>query len=67
MFKEILIMKNQDYKYGFNDGEINLVKLNKGLNEDIIRKISEFKNEDRTLMNFRLSSYDKFLKINNPK
>lgn len=67
MFKEILIMKNQDYKYGFNDGEINLVKLNKGLNEDIIRKISEFKNEDATLMNFRLSSYDKFLKINNPK
>lgn len=55
-----------DYKYGFNDGDVKLVKFEKGLNEDIIRKISEIKNEPKWLLDFRLDSYQKFLKLQNP-
>ena len=56
-----------DYKYGFNDGEIGILKLEKGLNEDIIRKISKLKGEPKWVLEFRLNSYQKFLEINNPK
>lgn len=60
-------MKNNDYKYGFNDGDVNLLKLQKGLNIDIVKKISTLKNEDPFLCEFREKSYQKFLELDNPK
>lgn len=59
-------MKNNEYKYGFNDGDLNLLKLEKGLNKEIIKKISDYKNEDVFLKEFRIKSYEQFLKIKNP-
>ena len=37
--------KLDDYNYGFNDGDNAIIKFPKGLNEEVIRKISEIKNE----------------------
>ena len=59
-------MNNEEYKYGFNDGDISIIKFSKGLDENKIRKISELKKEPKWLLDYRLDSYQKFLKLENP-
>lgn len=57
---------NHKYEHSFNDGDINVIKLEKGLNIDIINKISSLKNEDKWLTQERLKAYDIFLSKKNP-
>jgi Fe-S cluster assembly protein SufB len=54
---------NADYaeRYGFHDPENYLYKAPKGLNEEIVRKISEFKNEPEWMREFRLKALEHFL------
>ncbi|KAK4368323.1 hypothetical protein RND71_012115 [Anisodus tanguticus] len=56
----------RDYKWGFNQ-EIDSFSLPKGLNEDTVKLISATKNEPSWMLEFRLKSYEKFLKMNEPK
>ena len=42
------------------------IKLEKGLNEDVVRKISEIKNEPKWMREFRLNSYKTFTKLKMP-
>lgn len=42
-------------------------KVEKGLNENIIKKISSIKNENDKMLNFRLLSYKYFLDLEDPK
>ena len=49
------------YKYGFNDGDISVIKEKPGLNEDVIRRISEYKKEPKWMLDFRLEAYRIFL------
>ena len=37
---------NKEYKYNFNDGDINVLKLEKGLSKSVVKKISTLKDED---------------------
>ena len=53
----------EDYKYGFKDKDVSIVKTDIGLNEDIIRQISKFKNEPEWMLEYRLRSYKAFLKL----
>ncbi|HHU54596.1 MAG TPA: Fe-S cluster assembly protein SufB [Mollicutes bacterium] len=62
-----MISVNKDYKYGFNDGNIGVLKLEKGLTEDVVRQISKLKNEPEWLLDYRLTAYKHFLEIPNPK
>ncbi|MBX9765833.1 MAG: Fe-S cluster assembly protein SufB [Bdellovibrionales bacterium] len=55
-----------EYKYGFRTDIENDV-FPKGLNEDVIRLISEKKNEPEWLLNFRLKSYRAWLQMSEPK
>ena len=55
-----------DYKYGFKTDVENVLSSGKGLNEDVIRFISNAKKEPEWMLNFRLKAYENFLKINNP-
>ncbi len=50
-----------EYKEGFSMPD-NSVKFGKGLNEDIIRKISSKKNEPKFMLNFRLKAFEIFKK-----
>lgn len=59
------ITKNQ-YEYGFNDGDVNVLKLEKGLNEEIVTKISKLKQEDQWLLESRLKAYKIFAEKPNP-
>jgi Fe-S cluster assembly protein SufB len=46
-----------EYKYGFKDPEKFSFKAKKGLNEDLIRKISKMKKEPDWMLDFRLKAY----------
>ncbi len=56
-----------DYKYGFKTDATNVLTSGKGLNEDVIRFISNAKGEPEWMLEFRLKAYQNFLKIKNPK
>ncbi len=53
----------EDYKYGFKDKDVSILKTDIGLNEDIIRQISKLKNEPDWMLEYRLKSYKAFKKI----
>ncbi len=53
------------YKYGF-ETDIESVKAPKGLNKDIIRFISEKKNEPEWMLEWRLDAYERWLSMNEP-
>ena len=50
------------YKLGWHDVEDNEFKPAKGLNESIIRQMSEMKNEPQWMLDFRLKAYQRFLR-----
>lgn len=45
-----------DYKYGFSMPEVSVKKTGKGLTEDVVKEISETKEEPRWMRDFRLKS-----------
>ncbi|MCK9163771.1 MAG: Fe-S cluster assembly protein SufB [Bacteroidales bacterium] len=56
---------NSEYKYGFvTDIETNSIQ--KGLNEDVVRYISNMKKEPQWLLDFRLKAYRKWLTMKMP-
>lgn len=55
----------EEYKWGF-ESDIEMEEFPKGLNEDIIRLISKKKNEPEWLLDFRLKSYQQWLKMDHP-
>ena len=59
---------NADYeqRYGFHDAEHYLYKAPKGLNREIVEKISEFKSEPQWMREFRLKALDHFLARKQP-
>src|SRR5437016_14068882 len=60
---EQLASINADYeeRYGFHDAENYLYKAPKGINREIVEKISEFKSEPQWMRDFRLKALDHFL------
>src|SRR5690554_97714 len=56
-----------DYKFGFRTENTPVINTGKGLNEEIVRAISKYKNEPEWMLEFRLKSYKKFLELENPK
>ena len=46
-------MENEEYKYGFKNEDVSILKTDKGLNEDIVREISKLKNEPEWMLEFR--------------
>src|SRR6516164_11518110 len=59
---EQLAQINADYneRYGFRDAENYLYKAPKGINREIVEKISEFKSEPQWMLDFRLKALDHF-------
>ncbi|MDE5553080.1 MAG: Fe-S cluster assembly protein SufB [Malacoplasma sp.] len=55
-----------NYEYGFNDGENSVLNTGKGLNEEVIKKISSIKKEPEWMLKLRLKAYKEFLKLKNP-
>ncbi len=57
----------EDYKYGFKDEDVSIVKTAKGLNEDTIREISRLKGEPEWMLEFRLKALKSFYAMPLPK
>lgn len=55
------------YKYGFRDEDISVFSTGKGLNEDVVRKISAMKNEPEWMTEFRVNALHTFEKMSLPK
>lgn len=51
-----------DYKYGFSDPEKYVFKSDKGLNREIVEKISAMKGEPQWMLDFRLKALEHFQK-----
>ena len=49
-----------EYKWGFSDEEAPVIKIERGLDEDVIRQISAHKGEPEWMLDFRLQSYEIF-------
>ena len=58
--------KEHEYKYGFKDKDVSVVKTKKGLTEETIREISSLKNEPDWMLEFRLKALETFLNTPNP-
>ena len=56
---------SQEYKYGFTT-DIEMETAPKGLSEDIVRFISDKKNEPEWMLNWRLKAYRHWLKMEEP-
>ena len=46
-----------EYQFGFSDPETFVYKSQKGLNEEVVRKISAMKGEPKWMLDFRLRAY----------
>jgi Fe-S cluster assembly protein SufB len=59
-------LKTKEYEFGFTT-DIESEKIEKGLNEDVIRFISKKKEEPEWLLKFRLKSFEIWKKMDEPK
>lgn len=66
MSTEAILAEQSEYKYGFTT-QIETETFAKGLNEDVIRRISAKKNEPEFVLEFRLNAYKKFLAMEEPQ
>lgn len=64
--KDIVNLANQPYKYGFRTN-IKGDTIEKGLTRDVIKIISQKKNEPDFLLKFRLKAYEKWKKMKCPE
>lgn len=53
---------NDEYQYGFNDGDVGVLKFNRGLSREIVEEISRIKQEPKWMLDFRLHALDIFYK-----
>jgi Fe-S cluster assembly protein SufB len=56
-----------EYKYGFHDTEEAVYKSEKGLNREVVARISKMKNEPQWMTEFRLRAYDLFEQKERPR
>jgi Fe-S cluster assembly protein SufB len=59
--KDLLANLGKDYEHGFSDPDRSSFKSRKGLDEEVIRQISAFKEEPEWMLEFRLKAYRHFL------
>ena len=63
--REKELEKLKDYKYGFST-DIENIKAPKGLNEDVIKFISNIKKEPEWMLEFRLKAFERLKVIEEP-
>lgn len=59
------VLPNTEYKYGFYT-DIDVDEVPKGLSEDVIRLISQKKNEPEWMLEYRLKAYKHWLTLDEP-
>lgn len=63
--KDILASQDE-YRYGFHDDIQAVLDTGKGLNEQVVRQISAYKNEPEWMCEYRVRAYHTFVKMDMP-
>ena len=63
--KQPLIKSPEEYKYGFTT-DIESIRAPKGLNEDVIKFISNIKKEPQWMLEWRLKAYSRLKNLKEP-
>lgn len=58
---------SDEYQYGFNDGDVGVLKFARGLRRETVEEISRIKKEPKWMLDFRLHALDVFLKKPMPR
>ncbi|MCY0899534.1 MAG: Fe-S cluster assembly protein SufB [Firmicutes bacterium] len=53
---------SDEYQYGFNDGDVAVLKFARGLSRQTVEEISRIKKEPKWMLDFRLHALDVFFK-----
>ncbi len=61
MAKDIMDI-GTEYKYGFRDKDVSVFRAEKGLSPEIVKQISEMKDEPQWMLDYRLKALDHFYK-----
>ncbi|KYG90480.1 Fe-S cluster assembly protein SufB [Metasolibacillus sp. FSL H7-0170] len=56
-----------DYKYGFHDKDVSVFRSERGLTEEIVREISNMKEEPKWMLDYRLKALEQFYKMPMPQ
>lgn len=64
-FKEANLIA-KEYKYDFKTKTKSVFETQKGLNEQVVKQISQYKKEPQWMLNLRLKAYKKFKSMSNP-
>ena len=56
-----------DYQFGFHDPEHSTIRFDKGLSEQVVRDISELKDEPEWMTEIRVKAFHHFMKVEMPK
>lgn len=54
-------LPNEEYEYGFYDEVKPVISFDKGLSEDVVKRISKLKEEPSWMMDLRLKAYNAFI------
>jgi Fe-S cluster assembly protein SufB len=53
---------HDEYEYGFNDGDVAVLRMDRGLSREVVEEISRIKQEPKWMRDFRLHALDVFFK-----
>ncbi len=56
------MLPQNEYQYGFHDEDVSVYRTKKGISREIVEEISKIKGEPQWMTDFRLRSFDVFLK-----
>lgn len=60
--KQNEMLPQNEYQYGFHDEDVSVYRTKKGITREIVEEISKIKGEPQWMTDFRLRSFDVFLK-----
>ncbi|MFD2705497.1 Fe-S cluster assembly protein SufB [Salibacterium lacus] len=57
----------EEYQYGFHDKDVSVFRSERGLTENVVREISNMKEEPQWMLDFRLKALETFYKMPTPQ
>ncbi|MFC7322185.1 Fe-S cluster assembly protein SufB [Halobacillus campisalis] len=56
-----------EYQYGFHERDVSIFRTQKGLTKEVVKQISDYKEEPKWMLDFRLKALEQFYKMPMPQ
>ncbi|WP_101843171.1 Fe-S cluster assembly protein SufB [Halobacillus sp. Marseille-P3879] len=56
-----------EYQYGFHEKDVSIFRTQKGLTKEVVKQISDYKEEPKWMLDFRLKALEQFYKMPMPQ